>query len=140
MVAEITDEQIETVKAVFAETGKYDRAAKAAGVSWASAKKYADSRDAYESIREQKRFDIIAKLSDAQVALIDAMVARAKTGEDNVQQIATALGITTDKVLVMTGNVTDRTETLTGDPASRLTPDELEAAARIRAKLAGDGG
>lgn len=130
----IPDEQIEIIKDAFAQTGKVDIAARAAGVSWETAKKYAGSRDQFESIREQKRLTIIEHIAIAQVKFIDAMTDPTKLEKSSLQEIGVAFGIITDKGLLLTGQATSRNETIT-DPSARLTPDEMEQAATIRAKL-----
>lgn len=133
----ITDEQIEIIKAVFAETGKIDAAAKTAGVSWSTAQKYAGSRDEYESLRAEKRLTIIERIAVAQGVLIDAMTDTDKLAKASLQEIGVVFGIVTDKGLLMTGQATSRNETIGGDPAARLTPEEMEQAARIRERFAG---
>lgn len=110
MAATITDEQVETIKAVYAETGKIDLARKAAGVSWETARKYAGSRDEYESIREQKRIPIIEKIVAVQVALLDAIIEPAALLKASLQEKATAFGIVTDKYQLMIGEATERHE------------------------------
>lgn len=131
----IDDEQIETLKAVYAETGKYDVAAKAAGVSWSTAKKHIDNQDEYESIRERKRVDIIAKIADVQIKLLDAMVEPANLAKATLQEKATAFGIVTDKRQLISGEATERHEhrdtTQARDLLSRRV-DELAERRRAR--------
>jgi len=133
------DETIERIKATFAETGSYEAAAKSAGVSWATAQKYADSRDEFETIRAEKRLDIIAEINKAQAKLIAAMVDDAHLAKASVQEIAMAFGIVTDKGLLLTGQATSRTETINGDPIDRLSVDDIEQLERLRSKLVTDG-
>lgn len=139
MAAALTDEQIERLHLEYAQTGKVDRAAKAAGVSWAAAKKYLDipidPLTPLSQVREQKKIDIAAKMGDLQIALIDALMQPDKIAKASYQELANTLGITTEKRLLITGQPTSRNHNTTDDPSARLSPDELEAAARIRAKL-----
>lgn len=132
----ISDEQIEQIKATFAETGSLTATAKAAGCGLATAKKYATNFDQFEELRTQKRVGIIERIAVAQGKLIDAMVDDAHLAKASVQELATAFGIVTDKQLLLTGQPTSRTETMQADPAARLTPEEMEQAARIRERMA----
>jgi hypothetical protein len=131
----ISDEQIELVKATFAETGSLTASAKAAGVSISTAKKYADNRDSFEALRNEKRIDIIGKLTELKLKLIETMMEPEHLRRASFQELATALGISVDKVLLLTGQATSRVETGPIDPA-KLTPEEREKAAALREKLA----
>lgn len=133
------DETIERIKATYAETGDVQAAANAAHVSWSTARKYVGSRDEFESIRAEKRIDIIARIAEVQIQLLDSMVDADSLKKASLSEKSVAFGIVTDKHLLLTGQATQRTENLVPDPAARLTPDELEAASRIRAKLEQDG-
>lgn len=136
----ITDQQIELIKATFAETGSITAAAKAAGCSLSTAKKYADTSDRFEELRSEKRVDIIAKIAQAQIILIEAMTDPVKLAKSSLHDIGVAFGIVTDKGLLLSGQATQRTESVTVDPAARLTPDEMETMARVREKLAAEVG
>jgi hypothetical protein len=137
MPAPISDEQIEILKATYAETGVIRSAARAAHVSVSTAKKYVDSNDGFEQARTEKRLTIIDYIATAQVKLIESMVDAATLAKASLQEKAVAFGIVTDKGLLLTGQATSRSETIT-DPSARLTPDEMEAAARIREKFAAE--
>lgn len=135
----LTDLQIEIIKSTYAETGRLRAAARAAGCSPNTVKKYIgpDGNEQYEQVRTEKRIDIIRTIGDAKIKLIAAMTDEPHLAKASVQELATAFGILTDKELLMTGQATSRTETIT-DPSARLTPDEMEAASKIRAKLAAE--
>lgn len=141
MAASLTDEQIERLHLEYAQTGSYRAAARAVGVSVESARKYlkpgVDTADSsLRQMRTQKKIDIVDKIAEVQIKLLDALIDPQHLKDAGFTSIATTFGILTDKRLLLTGQATQRTETLTSDPAARLTPDEMEAAARIRAKLA----
>lgn len=143
MATSLTDEQIERLHIEYAMTGRIAKAARVVGVSWSSAKRYLkdeviDPGSDLAKMREQKRVDVAEKMGDLQVALIDALMDKAKIEKASYQELATTLGITTDKRLLITGQPTSRNENINTDPAAKLTPDEMEAAARIRAKLASE--
>lgn len=135
----ISDEQIEVIKATFAETGSVRGSARAAGVSVATAKKYADNKDEYERMRTEKRIDIIAKIAEVQIKLLDTMADDSHLAKADFNDLGVTFGILTDKRLLLTGQATSRSETIT-DPAARLTPDEMELAGRIRDKIAAEVG
>jgi seryl-tRNA(Sec) selenium transferase len=144
MASALTDEQVERLHLEYALSGRYRAAARAVGVSVESARKYlkAEVEDADSPLRRmrtQKKIDIAEKFGDLQVAMIDALMDKAKIEKASYQELANTLGIATEKRLLVMGQATIRTETVTADPAAKLTPEELEVAARIRAKLAQDG-
>lgn len=138
--ATLTDEQIETIRATYAMTGKYSDAARAAGCSVGSAHKYVHLSDDLENLRTEKRAvtieQVIVKCGEAQEKLLAAMVDEAKLSKSSLQEIATAFGIVTDKRQLLSGQATDRREHVAADALARLTPEEREQAARIREKLA----
>jgi hypothetical protein len=143
MATSLTDEQIERLHIEYAVRGSYRAASRAVGVSVESARKYlkAEVEDADSPLRRmrtQKKVEIAEKFGDLQIVLIDALMDKAKIEKASYQELANTLGIATEKRLLVTGQATQRTENLTVDPAARLTPDEMEAAARIRAKLAAE--
>lgn len=137
-VQPISDEQIEIIKATYAETGNIRASSRAANVSVSTAKKYCDSSDDLEQIRTEKRIDIIAKIAEVQVVLLDTMMSKNHLGKASLTEIGVTFGIISDKRQLLTGQATQRTETIASDPAARLTPDEIESAKRIRAKLAAE--
>lgn len=135
----ITDEQAETIRATYAMTGKLSQAAKAAGVSESTAKKYANLADGFAELRAEKLAltieQIIVKCGDVQGKLLEALVDDAKLAKASFQEVATAFGIVTDKRQLLSGQATDRREHVAADVLARLTPEEKEQAARIREKL-----
>lgn len=136
----ITDEQIETIRATYTLTGKFADAAKAAGVSISTARRYVTETDNFEELRAEKKAQtiehVIVKCGEAQEKLLAAMVDDAKLSKSSLQEIATAFGIVTDKRQLLSGQATDRREHVAADALARLTPEEREQAARIREKLA----
>lgn len=144
MAQALTDERIERLQLEYDQTGSVPKAAAAVGVSKSTASKYIDREKKHpappevQAVRTKKLADIAERLGDLQVVLIEAMMRPDKINEARYAELATSLGIATEKRLLITGQPTVRNETLTTDPASRLTPDEMEAAARIRAKLAAE--
>lgn len=136
----LTDWQIETIRLAYAETGKLRHAAREAGCSPSAAKRYVDPvKDGLEHLRTQKKVDIIEEIADVRLALLSAMKSDEKIAKASMAELATSFGILTDKHQLLTNKPTARTESVAVDPASQLTPEQMEQAAIIREKLARDG-
>lgn len=140
MPASLTDEQVEALHVAYVQHGTYRAAARAVGVSDAAARTYLKSEveepnSALLQMRAQKKIDLAARLGDAAIALIEAML-KAKTLNDaDLRDIATALGITIDKLQLVTGQATERHEHRDLDsPRADLARRIDELAARRRAK------
>lgn len=135
----ITDEQIETIRATYAMTGKLTDAAKASGVSKSCAQKYIHTSDDLEQLRTEKTVatieTIIVKCGEVQEKLLEALTDPARIAKASMQECATAFGIVTDKRQLLSGQATDRREHVSADVASRLTAEEMEQAAKIRERL-----
>ena len=131
---ELPPEQIETIKAVYAETGRYRAAARAAGCSVSAAKKYATNHDEFEHLRTVKRVDIIDHMTEAQIILIAALTDPAKLDRASLQEIAVAFGIVTDKRQLLSGEATERHEHRDTDSQNILARrlDELAERRRTR--------
>lgn len=131
----ITEIQIETIKSIYAESGSIEGAARAARVSWSTARKYIGNTDQYESIREEKRVDIIAKIAEVQIKLLDAMVDDAHLTKASMNELGVSFGIVTDKHQLLTGKATERYEHNDITPASELISRRIdELADRRRAR------
>jgi hypothetical protein len=133
------DETIEQIKATYAMNGNARETSRVLGVPFSTVRKHitSDEQDEFAQVRAEKRIDIIHVIGDAKIKLIEAMTDAPHLAKASVQELATAFGILQDKELLLTGQATSRTETIT-DPSARLTPDEMEAAGKIRAKLAAE--
>jgi hypothetical protein len=143
VTAALTDEQIEQLHIEYAQLGQVSKAARAVGVSWSSAKRYLkqeliDPTSELAITRERKKCDIAERMGQVIEAQLEALATPEKINKASYQELSTSLGILTDKRLLLTGQPTSRIENVTGDPAAKLTPDEMEAASRIRAKLAAE--
>lgn len=135
----ITDEQIELIKATFAETGSVRASARAAKVSVSTAKKYAGSRDGFEQLRTEKRVDIIESLADARIILLASMVDESALKKASLHEKAVAFGIVTDKHQLLTGEATERHEHRDANQAREALARRIdELAERRRAR--GDSG
>jgi hypothetical protein len=128
----ITDEQIEVIKASYVETGSVRAASRAAHVSVATAKKYADTTDDLEQHRTEKRLTVIQVIADSQIKILNAITDPHKLKSAPISELSHAFSSITEKALLMAGQATSITGTT--DPSTRLTPDEMELAAKIREK------
>ena len=137
---QLTVEQIETIRATYALTKSYTAAANAAGCSINGAKRYITSvDDEFADLRKEKTAitieAIIVKISRVQERLLDAMLDPSKVEKASMQELATSLGIVTDKRQLLAGDPTSRSENVSNDASTRLTPEQMEQAARIRERL-----
>jgi predicted DNA-binding protein YlxM (UPF0122 family) len=141
---QLTERQIETIRLIYAETLNMREAARQAKCSPSAVKKYIDSsNDEYAQLRSQKKVDIIEEVAAVRLVLLEAMKTPAKIEKASMAELATSFGILTDKHQLMTGEATNRTETLNGDSprdafARRI--DELAARRRSRDADRGDDG
>lgn len=111
----LTDEQVEALHLAYVQHGTYRGAARAVGVSTSTARTYLkaeveDSDSELVQVRTQKRRELATELWDAAIVLIQAMVNSKKISDADLRDIATALGITIDKLQLVTGQATQRHE------------------------------
>lgn len=131
----ISGEQIEQIKATYAETGNLRASARSAGVSVATAKKYVESSDEFEQVRTQKRVDIIEALADARIKLLNAMIEPDALKKASLGEKSIAFGVVTDKHQLLTGEATERHEHRdTTQARDALTRRVDELAERRRAR------
>lgn len=81
---------------------------------------------------------IIAGLERAALALLPEVMSARKIEQATLPQVGTTLGIVIDKLQLMQGKATARTETMALDP-NKLTAEERAQLSRLRAKLMGEG-
>jgi hypothetical protein len=135
------DETIERIKATYAMNGNARETSRALNVPVATVHKYIDpeSKNEFEQVRTEKLSEVIpnviAKIEQVEMVLLDAIIKRAKTGEDTARDLATAFGILRDKHLLITGQPNSRVHNTT-DASATLTPEEMEQAAIIRERFA----
>lgn len=138
----ISDEQIESLKNAFANGASVDAAAKSAGVSWSSAKKYASFRDQYESLRDEKRQELIAQTAAEYVPQLLAAIGKyiAHITQDHViaatgaRDAMIVVGTAVDKVQLLTGKPTERTEHTDADDARAKLGNRIDELERRRAE------
>jgi hypothetical protein len=142
--------EIEIIKNAFANGATIDGAAKAAGVSWSTAQKYVSFRDEYEALREQKRQELIAQTAADYVPQLLAGIGEylahirqpAVIAETDARAAIVVIATAIDKVLLLTGQATERSEYVhTDDARSRLLAryDELAARRAARGDRESDG-
>jgi hypothetical protein len=106
----ITPEQIETIKAIYAETGSVTKAADASGVSRPAASNYVKSDDEFDEVRREKRHDIIEAIAHARRLYAEHLAKPDIVAATDSRDAATVLGILTDKHQLLTGQATERRE------------------------------
>jgi transcriptional regulator with XRE-family HTH domain len=106
----ITPEQIEQIKAAYAETESLTKAAEAAGVSKSTASQYVSLNDEFEQVRTEKRLDIIEAIAKARIAYAEHLLKPEVVAQADPRDAATVLGILVDKHQLLTGKATERRE------------------------------
>jgi IS30 family transposase len=141
MAASLTDEQIERLHLEYALSGKVRQVARTLNISPSTVTRHLRKPDpvVLQEARTQKKVDIAAKMAEVIELQLAALATAEKIAKASYQELSTSIGILTDKRLLLTGQPTARTETLTADPAEKLTPDERILAAQLRDKLMRDG-
>lgn len=138
-------EMQERIRTTHAVAGTIAETARQLGLPESTVRKYVSpaERDEFAQIRGQKLAEelpkIVDEIAEAQRAIIKAMRDPAKIAQADMRDLATAFGILTDKHQLLTGQPTQRNHNLNEgkDPATILTPEEMEQAARIRERFAG---
>jgi hypothetical protein len=142
--------EIETLKNSFANGATIDGAAKAAGVSWHTAEKYAAFRDEYAALRDAKRQELIAQTAADYVPQLLAGIGEylahirqpAVIAETDARAAIVVIATAIDKVLLLTGQATERSEHVnTDDARTRLAAriDEIASRRAARGDDAADG-
>lgn len=120
-------------------TGNAAFAGKVAGCSATSAQVHIKRNlDRLRVVRAQKAPSTIDLLQIALNELISGLLDPQKIKNARLSEVATATGILVDKMQLLRGEATVRTESRSINPDDVLTADEKEMAARLRAKLAGE--
>lgn len=136
----ITPEQIERIKAIYAETGNISEAARAAGVRPATARKYVRQDDEFDKVRQEKRADIIEQIAAARLLYVEHLMKPEVIADADAKDAATVFGILTDKHQLLIGGATNRTETVQGETVRGMLTQRLdELALRRAAKVSATG-
>lgn len=138
----LTDEQKRVIREVWVATNNATQAARAAGCSQTAALAIVrEEREQLLAERAQKNgTNLLAEaFRFAAFVLIGEALQPHKLAAGSTKDLMTAAGIAIDKAQLLSGEPTARTESVTGDPRGILTREEMEQAARIRAKLAAGG-
>lgn len=95
------------------------------------------NREELRQLRQEKEIDVTDRIDALLEYILGEAFEPSRIKNANLGQLMTGIGILVDKRQLLTGKATARTETSTFDPG-KLTPEEREAAARIREKLAAE--
>lgn len=137
-------ETVERIKATYAMVGSIAETARDLNLPESTVRKYVspEVHAEFAELRAQKLAevipDIVDEIAQTRLALIRAMRDPGKIAEADIRDLATAFGITADKYQLVTGQPTARNHNVNEerDPASILTPEELEQMAQLRERLA----
>ena len=131
----LTDWQIETIQQAYAETGNVAHAAREAGVPYMSAKRYCASiHDDLVKLRNEKRADVVSAMMIVRTRALEELITPSRLSKASIPELSTLVGVMTDKIQLLTGGATHRTETKMIDPGA-LSPEEREKARQLRDKL-----
>lgn len=138
-MAELTAEQVAQIRAAYQAEGTINAAARVTGFHHRTVRKYIEGEPAPTTAAKPapKKEDIPPQMRRVLVLMLDHLLTPGTIEKMNGQQLAVAMGIIVDKHELLTGEPTVRTESGSIDPG-KLTPEEREAAARIREKLAAE--
>jgi hypothetical protein len=146
----VSDAEIEILQNAFANGATVDAAAKAAGVGWHFASKYQGVRDEYATIRDEKRRELIAQTAADYVPQLLAGIGEylahirepAVIAETDARAAIIVIATAIDKVLLLTGQATERSEHVNADDVrARLAArfDEIAARRAARGDQPADG-
>ena len=131
----LTDWQIETIQQAYAETGNVAHAAREAGCAYNTAKSYVrDHHDELTKLRNEKRADVVTTMMAVRTRALEELITPSRLSKASIPELSTLVGVMTDKIQLLTGGATHRTETKMIDPGA-LSPEEREKARQLREKL-----
>ena len=134
----LSEEQVETIRQAWILTGNAAYAAKLAGCSGSTAAKFVrENRTELLRLRSEKAPSLMETLNAVLTEVLAGLVDPAKIKSAQYGELSRTAGIVIDKMQLLSGQATARVETGAIDPG-KLTPEEMEQAARIRAKLAAE--
>lgn len=133
----LTDEQIETIRLTYAETGFIVAAARAAGCSESAARKYCHAPDdGLAELRAEKQADVITKIAEVRLRYLEHMLDDKVVTETSARDSVVVVGTLTDKHQLLIGAATSRAEVTIRQQAEQLaaalgtTADDLLADAQ----------
>lgn len=145
--ANLTDEQIERIKQVFADTGSVRGTARALSLPVSTVKTHCKRTDEYVQIRTEKRTALIGNIAEELAAVrqlyLDHLKQPLVIASASAKDAAVIVGVFTDKHQLVTGEATERTEHVDAtDARTELArrADELSARRATRSDRVADGG
>lgn len=138
---QLTDWQIEMVRAAYAESGNVAYAAKQAGIAYSPAYVYCkENWSDLQELRAKTKEDIIRDLSLLRRLAIEELMTPKRIKEATTQELMVMTGIITDKITNLQGLPTARVEFTHGQrqadfDAHALTPEDRERAREVQRKL-----
>jgi hypothetical protein len=132
----LTDEQIERIKQVFAETGSVRGTARALSMPVSAVKTHCKQTDGYAQLRTEKRTALIGAIAEELATVrqlyLDHLKQPAVIAAASAKDAATIVGIFTDKHQLVTGEATERSEHVHSDDARVLLAQKVDEIAKRR--------
>lgn len=130
--------QVQAIEEAWVMTGNASVGARVAGCNVRTAQKHVrEHLERLTVLAAQKRPSSLETLQYILNRLLGGLADPTKIEQASLADVAKATGIVIDKMQLLSGQATARVETGAIDPG-KLTPEEREQAARLRAKLAGE--
>lgn len=134
----LSEWQVQAIEDAWIMTGNASVGARVAGCNARTAQKHVrENLERLTALAAQKAPSHLETLQYILNRLLGGLADPAKIDQASLGDVAKATGIVIDKMQLLSGQATARVETGAIDPG-RLTPEEMEQAARIRKKLAAE--
>jgi hypothetical protein len=134
----LSDEQIERIKQVYAETGSIRGTARTLSMPVSSVETHCRQTDEYVQIRTEKRTTLIGNIADELAEVrqlyINHLKEPAVIAAASAKDSAVIVGIATEKHQLVTGEATERTEHTNADDVRAKFGNRLDELGRRRAE------
>lgn len=135
--ANLTHEQVERIKQVFADTGSVRGTARAVSLSVSTVQPHCKRTDEYEHIRTEKRTALIGDIAEELAAVrqlyLDHLKQPLVIASASAKDAAVIVGVFTDKFQLVTGEATERTEHVDATDARNQLAGRIDEIATRRA-------
>lgn len=132
-------EQIERIVYHYAMSNSISYTAREAQVNRTSVRKYVkENLDEIDRLRREKKIEVVDALHAVQLRLVQELFDEDKIRVATLVDVAKTMGIVTDKLQLISGKATSRTESTTYD-INRLSDEEKNSLAELRDKMLVDG-
>lgn len=134
----LTEDDHDAIRAAFLLTDNSHAIARMTGFPVSTVNDYVrNNRESLRMFRTEKAPELTERIDGLLDFILNEAFDPSRVSSAKLSELMTGIGILVDKRQLLTGKPTARTETGPIDPG-KLTPEEREAAARIREKLAAE--